>query len=740
MEKNLNNNQQQKMEEPKKQESKKEKANLNSKKKKTKVAVITLSTVIVLFLGLQVYASVNGYGNVFFMIKNLITTGNPAGNQEIFSDKDITLSYKSIELAEGLKIQANRLEIKDGKTKLYLSVKSQNGELIPLKYEVTTISNEGNEITTTTKITGTKPENTENFEYEDILTLDYEVKENQTIVLMIKDTNEKELRTLEINLQTREITVKGEKEFEKISQIELRKYLDIFSLLNDKSGYTESDNLIEIASKIQFMTGNGKAITTERETINEIVKQFYGENAKFETTKNTQGKDVEILKDMKVGVYEKQSDSYDLMEHDRLGRCLKIEDTKVENDIYTVKYIYLLATSDDEKNDKLEELPQYETTIKLKRLEDNVYSKYQIVSIEKGTEVTNKVSTNVEENEKEQDVTNYITSMNWKKYEAVDDGLAFEYPADYTLVKSPDRGIVVEMTGAAVGKDVNTGKAIESKLKIRMYTTTNISSDEVKYNDKNGTGYTTKNGDKWYTNYIDGHNTPGTAGYQKIENYVNYENIGNGRYLQRMIEFEADNRNNLKITNIINKIMGTIQLKHANNTSTNTNTSTASERNEYINTTNWVQVWPEWIGMKFKLPVGFTQEQVVRPDQNNVYVDLKGNVTLAQWSENDAERFPITIRFWNENESNLKQEDVLIYDIDRNVKSTDNKGWTDWMPLNEKYGPTTSPENGYIRRGYARMRDGQIERVIFEMKTTGINVDHYKFMNNVLSSISSTSV
>lgn len=740
MEKNLNNNQQQKMEEPKKQESKKEKANLNSKKKKTKVAVITLSTVIVLFLGLQVYASVNGYGNVFFMIKNLITTGNPAGNQEIFSDKDITLSYKSIELAEGLKIQANRLEIKDGKTKLYLSVKSQNGELIPLKYEVTTISNEGNEITTTTKITGTKPENTENFEYEDILTLDYEVKENQTIVLMIKDTNEKELRTLEINLQTREITVKGEKEFEKISQIELRKYLDIFSLLNDKSGYTESDNLIEIASKIQFMTGNGKAITTERETINEIVKQFYGENAKFETTKNTQGKDVEILKDMKVGVYEKQSDSYDLMEHDRLGRCLKIEDTKVENDIYTVKYIYLLATSDDEKKDKLEELPQYETTIKLKRLEDNVYSKYQIVSIEKGTEVTNKVSTNVEENEKEQDVTNYITSMNWKKYEAVDDGLAFEYPADYTLVKSPDRGIVVEMTGAAVGKDVNTGKAIESKLKIRMYTTTNISSDEVKYNDKNGTGYTTKNGDKWYTNYIDGHNTPGTAGYQKIENYVNYENIGNGRYLQRMIEFEADNRNNLKITNIINKIMGTIQLKHANNTSTNTNTSTASERNEYINTTNWVQVWPEWIGMKFKLPVGFTQEQVVRPDQNNVYVDLKGNVTLAQWSENDAERFPITIRFWNENESNLKQEDVLIYDIDRNVKSTDNKGWTDWMPLNEKYGPTTSPENGYIRRGYARMRDGQIERVIFEMKTTGINVDHYKFMNNVLSSISSTSV
>ena len=145
------------------------------------------------------------------MIKNLITTGNLAGKEEVFSDRDITLSYKSIELADGLKIQANRLEIKDGNNK-------PNKSLIHYNEQAET----------TTKITGTKPENTDNASYEDVLTMNYEIDDTKTIVLQISDSSDKVLRTLEINLQTREITVKGEKEFEKISQIELKKYLDFF--------------------------------------------------------------------------------------------------------------------------------------------------------------------------------------------------------------------------------------------------------------------------------------------------------------------------------------------------------------------------------------------------------------------------------------------------------------------------------------------------------------------------------
>ena len=396
MEENFKQNQQPTMQEPKKQEQKKKEPSAKKKEKKAKVAVITLSTIVVLFLGLQVYASTNGYGNVFFMIKNLITTGNPAGEQEIFSDKDITLSYKSIEVAEGLKIQANRLEIKDGKTKIYLSIKSESYNHLPLKYDISTTDNTGKLIKDKTRSMGIAPENDDDISYQEVITLDYEVGDNDIIIIKIIDVMDKELRTLEINLQTREITIKGEKDFEKVSEIELKKYLSAFSLLNDKSNYTVSDNLIEIATKIQAI--DNSKIVLKRETINEIAKQIYGENAKFETKKDSQGKDVEVLKDMRVGTYETLDDTYDLMEHDREGKCLKIEDINYENEIYTVKYVYLIATGEEASEDKLEDLPQYETTIKLKRNENNTYSKYEIVSLEKGTEIKNKVNADVNEN------------------------------------------------------------------------------------------------------------------------------------------------------------------------------------------------------------------------------------------------------------------------------------------------------------------------------------------------------
>ena len=128
-----------------------------TKVRKAKIAVISLIAIVVLLLGLQVYASTNGYGNVFFMIRNLITTGNPAGvtnKDEIFSDKDITLSYKSIELAEGLTIQANRLEIKDGKSKLYLSIKSNSMKPLPLEYTITTKNNGDTQASATTHLYG----------------------------------------------------------------------------------------------------------------------------------------------------------------------------------------------------------------------------------------------------------------------------------------------------------------------------------------------------------------------------------------------------------------------------------------------------------------------------------------------------------------------------------------------------------------------------------------------------------
>ena len=86
MEENLNNNQQPPMQEPKKQD-----IGSKTKKKKAKIAVITLSTIIVLVLGLQIYAATNGYGNIFFMIRDWTTSKNASGEDEVFKEGKTTI-------------------------------------------------------------------------------------------------------------------------------------------------------------------------------------------------------------------------------------------------------------------------------------------------------------------------------------------------------------------------------------------------------------------------------------------------------------------------------------------------------------------------------------------------------------------------------------------------------------------------------------------------------------------------
>ncbi len=130
-------------------------------------------------LGLQVYSSTNGYANVVFLIRECITR-NVFGKDSLLSDKDITLSYKSIGLTNNLKIQVNRIEIKNGKTKIYLTVKPFSEENIPLKYTVYTNSNNKREKE------GTKPQTIS--DYQEVLELDYELREDNLINMEIRNS------------------------------------------------------------------------------------------------------------------------------------------------------------------------------------------------------------------------------------------------------------------------------------------------------------------------------------------------------------------------------------------------------------------------------------------------------------------------------------------------------------------------------------------------------------------------
>ncbi|MBO4293583.1 MAG: hypothetical protein J5881_04275 [Clostridia bacterium] len=699
MEENFNKKPEPSVQKPKKQET-----GTETKKKKAKVAVITLSTIVVLFLGLQVYASTNGYGNVFFMIKNLITTGNPAGNQEIFSDKDITLSYKSIDLAEGLKIQANRLEIKDGKTKIFLSVKSQDAEPLPLKYETITNSNDGKSTTTKINTTGQKPEETEYIYYDDIIELSYEVKESDTIVLKISDSKDKELRTLEINLETREITVRGEKDFEKISQIELKKYLSLFSELNN--GTNESDVLLSMAETLIDVGGEyeGYGIVsyedyrealnnnTRMEIENQIIKEIYGDKAKFETIKTSKGQEVEVLKGISnyqlmsnvswMDSIENEEEQYfsttDMADY-KHGKCLKIEDASYENDIYTIKYVYTLVGANDEN---LEDLPQYETTIKLKRKEDNKFSKYEIVSLESGTEVNNKVDTDA----KEDDNIDELDNNHDKHYYSV-----------------------VENSGSRADQYGHTsldGTHIEKCI---------VCGEERRVPHNFG---------KWFI--LEG--GAYTLWCEDCKNYVfttDYNFVKNSGY-------GINEKDNSSTTNIANN-------EDINNLSDEI-------KDKLTNPEKWTQFsYGEGSGIwNIKMPYTFAMGKNYSYERYKTqYYEgwmLNRNNTI-DWglSEDKAEKVPVTIKFDVTISDNMypgsdAANKWLSNDEDRMVKSTDNNGWTDWYPVRESSRLT---QNGFVRE-YGRVGNGQFETVEFEFTTnSGCGTEIYKFMGNVLSSVKS---
>ena len=134
------------MEENLKLNQNQEQNNNNQKKpenKKRPVAfkrvLATAACLTLLLGGGNIYASTQGYDNIFFLIaEKLGISLDVFGKENILSDRDITISYRPIEIAKGTQIQINNLVIKDNQAKLKLQVKSSNvkNTLAPLRYIV----------------------------------------------------------------------------------------------------------------------------------------------------------------------------------------------------------------------------------------------------------------------------------------------------------------------------------------------------------------------------------------------------------------------------------------------------------------------------------------------------------------------------------------------------------------------------------------------------------------------------
>ena len=201
----------------------------NQKIKKNKKQVIIkrvaamAACLVVALGGGNIYATTHGYNNVFFMIKEFVNSEiSVSGKEEILSDRDITISYKQIQIATNLKVTIKELQVKDGVAKLFIKV-DEVGEIdsaiVPLKYKIY----DDNDKLLSEKESSKEESNVVSY-IEEIEIKDYN---NENIInLEIDKSNGSKITTIKINLEEKTIEVQGEKEqLNKISEIELKKFL-----------------------------------------------------------------------------------------------------------------------------------------------------------------------------------------------------------------------------------------------------------------------------------------------------------------------------------------------------------------------------------------------------------------------------------------------------------------------------------------------------------------------------------
>ena len=189
---------------------------------KVRKMIAIIACIAGLLGGANVYASTNGYGNVFFLIKYIVTGDKTEiiDKNEILSDRDIAISYKPIALTENLELQIRNLQIKNNNAILRIGIKEKGENAItPLKYKI---------LNNTEKVLCEQNSNKklEDMEYSEEITFKGITQNDEIIKLYIYTSYDTNLAKITINLVNREVIVQGENEaLEQISEIELKKYL-----------------------------------------------------------------------------------------------------------------------------------------------------------------------------------------------------------------------------------------------------------------------------------------------------------------------------------------------------------------------------------------------------------------------------------------------------------------------------------------------------------------------------------
>lgn len=190
-----------------------------------KRTIATAACAVIVIGGGNIYATTQGYDNIFFMIKHLVTKDETVhkDKSDILSDRDITISYETINLTENIAMQVQKIQINGKDAKLILAIKEKELEkddkIVPLKYEVYNINN---------KILCSQlssKEDNESTYMEELNLKNYDTSANK-LVLKIYKANGDEITTLKIDIENKTIEVEDAVEaLQKISETELKKFL-----------------------------------------------------------------------------------------------------------------------------------------------------------------------------------------------------------------------------------------------------------------------------------------------------------------------------------------------------------------------------------------------------------------------------------------------------------------------------------------------------------------------------------
>ena len=346
---------------------------------KTAIVLIIIGAIILTIFGANVYASANGYGNIFFLIKYLVTGEKLeiSGKDELLSDRDITISYEPIVLTEKIKIQIRNLQIKDNKAKLFVAVNdNQSTEDTPLMYKV---YNNENKLICDQK--SSKEDNITTEYIEELLLKEFK-NDEKIIHLEIFNSKNQKLTRIIINIETREVIVDGEKEaIEKISEIELKQFLgDVTSLEPNKD--SEDERIFFAHSMLAQKEG------LEIDKLDEVNKML--DATGYERLSNPLKK-AEYFK-----IVNKGGTNYIEVTVGRGGfepdTVIEIKEISYCGGLYTAKFNYTFIHEPDTFNpNHLDELEIKETTVYFRKNEDTTYSTFKVVKFEDNNEMTKNV-------------------------------------------------------------------------------------------------------------------------------------------------------------------------------------------------------------------------------------------------------------------------------------------------------------------------------------------------------------